>query len=140
MSAPLASRRIVFQGLGALGVAAALAACGGGDDGGGSGSASEAPETGASLAATSEVPVGGGIILADQKLVITQPTEGTFKAFTSVCTHQGSPLDGVSEAGITCPLHGSVFSIADGSPESGPATQPLAEVQVRVEDGQLVAA
>ena len=34
------------------------------------------------LVATAEVPVGGGVILEKQKVVVTQPTEGTFKAFS----------------------------------------------------------
>ena len=43
----------------------------------------------AALTATSAVPVGGGAVLAQQAIVVTQPAAGTFKAFTAVCTHQG---------------------------------------------------
>ncbi|MDQ4051233.1 MAG: Rieske (2Fe-2S) protein [Actinomycetota bacterium] len=130
------SRRIVFQGLGALGVAVALAACGG-DDGGGS---DKAPEAGAPLAAVDEVPVGGGIILGDQGIVITQPTEGEFKGFTSVCTHQGNTVTSVADGVIACSFHGSSFSAETGDVEGGPAPRPLAEVAVRVEGDQIVAA
>ena len=35
------------------------------------------------------IPVGGGKIFPDQKVVVTQPKAGEFKAFTAVCTHQG---------------------------------------------------
>src|SRR6185437_1905211 len=54
-------------------------------------SSSPQPATGQppSLALTSDVPVGGGKILADKKIVITQPRAGSFEAFTAVCTHQG---------------------------------------------------
>ncbi len=129
------SRRIVFQGLGALGVAVALAGCGGGgDDEGGA----ETPETGAALASTSEVPVGGGLIL--DGVVITQPTEGDFKAFKAICTHQGTTLDAVGDDGIECPLHGSRFSIDDGSATTGPATEPLTAVEITVEGDQILAA
>ena len=105
MSEFTTSRRIVFQGLGALGVAAVLAGCGGGDGG------SAAPETasGTALTPTADVPVGGGVIL--NGIVVTQPTEGEFKAFTAICTHQGTQLDAVTPEGIRCPLHGSLFSI-----------------------------
>lgn len=34
--------------------------------------------------ATADVPVGGGVILDDAKYVVTQPTEGEFKAFSSI--------------------------------------------------------
>ena len=80
------------------------------------------------------------MILTDQKLVVTQPAEGEFKAFTAVCTHQQSALDAVGDDGIACPLHGSRFSITDGSATRGPATEPLAEVAVTVEGDNVVAA
>lgn len=135
MSELRASRRIVFQGLGALGVAAALAGCGGSESGGG-----VAAEPGAPLASTSEVPVGGGIVLPDAKLVITQPTEGTFLAFNTTCTHTGTPVNQVDGDEIVCPNHGSRFSIADGSAVQGPASAPLASVDVTVENDEIVLA
>lgn len=135
MTELLATRRIVFQGLGALGVAVALAGCGGGGDD----AESSAPASGDVLATTDEVPVGGGLILSDQKLVITQPTAGTFVAFTATCTHQGSPLSSVSADGIVCPLHGSVFSITDGAPTKGPATEALKAVEVKQDGDQILA-
>jgi nitrite reductase/ring-hydroxylating ferredoxin subunit len=133
------SRRIVFQGMGALGAAVVLAGCGGGG-GEDSPDASAIPSAGTALATTDEVPVGGGVVLADQRVVVTQPTEGQFKAFTAVCTHQGAALDKVGSDGIECPLHGSRFSVADGSPTTGPATEPLAEVPVAVDGDQITVA
>ena len=130
------SRRIVFQGLGALGVAVALAGCGG-DDGGGS---DKAPEAGAALATVDEVPVGGGIILGDEGIVITQPTEGEFKGFTSVCTHQGNTVTSVADGVIECSFHGSSFSAETGAVEGGPATSALAAVAIKVDGDQILAA
>ncbi len=132
------SRRIVFQGLGALGVAAALAGCGGGAEGG-AGGGTDAP-AGTALAATSEVPVGGGIVLPDVRLVITQPTEGTFLAFNTTCTHTGTAVNQVDGAEIVCPNHGSRFSIEDGSAVQGPASAPLASVDVTVENDEILLA
>jgi len=129
------SRRIVFQGLGALGVAAALAGCGGG----GSGSAA-VPAAGSALAMTSEVPVGGGIVLPDANIVLTQPTEGTFLGFSTTCTHTGTPVNEVDGMEIVCPNHGSRFSIADGSALQGPASAPLAAIEVSVEGDEIVLA
>ena len=74
------------------------------------------------LTTTSEIPVGGGTIFADEQVVVTQPTEGEFKAFTAVCTHQGCHVSSVSDGTINCACHGSQFSIDDGSVEPGPAT------------------
>lgn len=141
-STDMMSRRIVFQGMGVLGVALALAGCGGSSDDGGGGDADAAntAAAGTELATTDEVPVGGGIVLADAGVVLTQPTDGEFRAFAAVCTHQGAALDAVGDDGIECPLHGSRFSIEDGAPTDGPATDALAEVPITVEGDRIVAA
>jgi len=94
----------------------------------------------AALATTSEVPVGGGKILSGQKIVITQPTAGSFKAFTAVCTHQGCIVDAVANGTIDCPCHGSKFSIKDGSVVHGPAPSPLASVGITVKGTSIVKA
>ncbi|HEX5811853.1 MAG TPA: Rieske (2Fe-2S) protein, partial [Pseudonocardia sp.] len=57
------------------------------------------------LATTSQVPVGGGVVLADAALVITQPKAGQFKAFSAVCTHQGCTVGSVEGGTINCPCH-----------------------------------
>ena len=72
------------------------------------------------------------------KVVVTQPTEGDFKAFTAVCTHQGCIVETSSEGEIPCPCHLSSFSPEDGSPVSGPASAPLAPVGITV-DGDSIA-
>ncbi|TWG93116.1 nitrite reductase/ring-hydroxylating ferredoxin subunit [Nocardioides sp. J9] len=138
MTAPVVSRRIVFSGLGALGVAAALAGCAGGGDGGGG--SSPAVDAGADLVGTAEVPVGGGVVLTDQKVVVTQPTEGTFKAFTAVCTHQMLLVTSVEDGSIRCDNHGSVYSAETGEVEGGPARSALAEVPIEVRDDRILAA
>jgi Rieske Fe-S protein len=99
---------------------------------GGSGSGS-----GTALGAASQVPVGGGFIFADQKVVVTQPTAGTYKAFSSTCTHMGCQVNQVSGGTIDCPCHGSKYSITDGSVQGGPAPQPLPAEKVTVQGGQL---
>jgi nitrite reductase/ring-hydroxylating ferredoxin subunit len=91
------------------------------------------------IARTSEIPVGGGKVLDKWKIVLAQPSQGTFKAFSATCPHQGcavgSPEDGV----ITCPCHGSEFDATDGSVRHGPADAPLKEFTVRLQgDGITV--
>ena len=93
-----------------------------------------------SLALTSDVPAGGGKILADKKIVITQPRAGSFEAFSAVCTHQGCTVSSVSGGTINCPCHGSKFSVANGSVVAGPAPSPLAAVGIKVQGTSIVKA
>lgn len=130
-----ASRRIFFHGLGALGVAAALAGCAGGEDDAGSGVAS-----GTVLTTTGEVPVQGGVVLVDHKVVVTQPTAGEFKAFTAVCTHQGLLVGEVENGVIHCDNHGSEFDFSTGAVTQGPAAEPLAPVAITVEGDRILTA
>jgi Rieske Fe-S protein len=131
------SRRNLLYGIAAVGVAApVLAACGssGNSDSGGSG-ASSANGSGSAAAEpikTSEIPVGGGKIFTDPQIVVTQPTAGDFKAFSSICTHQGCPVTKISDGTIDCPCHGSSYSITDGSVQGGPAPKPLPSKTVTV--------
>ncbi|MFD9906225.1 Rieske (2Fe-2S) protein [Streptomyces sp. NPDC059063] len=81
---------------------------------------------GPALARTSEIPVGGGKVFEDEKVVVTQPEEGDFKAFSAVCTHQGCTVRDVSDGTINCPCHGSKYRVADASVAGGPAPRPLA--------------
>lgn len=53
---------------------------------------------GAVVGTTSDVPEGGGTVFREQKVVVTQPEAGDFKAFTAVCTHQGCLVDRVESA------------------------------------------
>ncbi|MFG2468238.1 Rieske (2Fe-2S) protein [Streptomyces canus] len=95
-------------------------------------SGSSSVEAGTELAKTSEIPVGGGKIFKDEKVVVTQPKEGEFKAFSDICTHQGCQVTSVSDGTINCPCHGSKFHIADGSVANPPANKPLPEKQIKV--------
>ena len=82
------------------------------------------------LAKTSQVPVGSGLIV--DNVVLTQPTAGVFKGLSTVCTHAGCAVSSVADGKITCPCHGSTYSISDGSVTGGPAPSPLEEVPITV--------
>ncbi|MER7367384.1 Rieske (2Fe-2S) protein [Nonomuraea wenchangensis] len=158
MGDDLRSRRVVIAGVGAGGLTLALAACGGTDTATGtdaptSGDATDsaAPKAGASessapqaggaaVAKTADIPVGGGTILKDQKIVVVQPTEGEFKAFSAVCTHKGCVVGSVDGGTIVCPCHNSKFNIADGAVTGGPAQGPLPEQAIKVEGDQIILA
>ena len=152
-SIPASSRRTLLACAGAA-CAAALAGCArynssngiaGGQPAQGSSPAGQSPGgTGSSgssvLAKTTDIPVGGGKILAGRKIVITQPKAGSFNAFTAVCTHLGCTVGTVAGGTINCPCHGSKFSITNGSVVNGPATSPLAPVSIKVQGTSIVQA
>jgi Rieske Fe-S protein len=92
------------------------------------------------LAKTADIPVGGGKIFADQKIVVTQPKKGVFKAFSNVCTHQGCPVKEIANGTINCPCHGSEFAIADGAVVAGPAPKPLPAKSIKVSGGSITTA
>ena len=153
LTVPASNRRALLACAGAA-CAAVLAGCsrynsGNGIAGGQSasaGSSSAAPASAAGsngsavLARTTDIPVGGGKILAGPKIVITQPKAGSFKAFTAVCTHLGCTVGSVSGGTINCPCHGSKFSVTNGSVVNGPASSPLAPVSIKVQGTSIVRA
>jgi Rieske Fe-S protein len=96
-------------------------------------------QTQEALAATSDVPVDGGVIV-DDEVVVTQPEEGTFKGFSAICTHAGCVVSSVADGEIACACHGSRYSVVDGSVISGPAPAPLPEVAVKVKGDEVVRA
>ncbi len=134
MTTPL-SRRAVLSGAAAIGTAAALAACG--DDSGSGSTAESGPESLTGEVDVADVPVGGGTIVANPSVVVTQPNQGNFKAFSAVCTHQGCIVSKVENGRIICACHNSTFSAVDGSVLSGPATRSLAARSVTVSGDTL---
>ncbi|MFE9613560.1 Rieske (2Fe-2S) protein [Streptomyces sp. NPDC006012] len=143
------ARRTVMTAAGAAGLAAALTACGSQDGSGSSDTARAADPQGGGdgatgggtvLAKTSEIPEGGGKIFKDRGVVVTQPTAGRFKAFSSQCTHQGCAVGSVSGGAIVCPCHGSEFSVTDGAVRRGPATRPLQTQDITVSGDEITLA
>ena len=103
-----------------------------GEDDGGS-----EEQTTKSVAAVADVPVGGGLILKKQGVVLTQPTKGKIKAFSTACTHAGCAVTKINDGTINCPCHGSKFAIEDGAPTDGPAKTPLEKVSVTVKSKKV---
>ncbi|MFC9125250.1 Rieske (2Fe-2S) protein [Streptomyces sp. NPDC057099] len=147
MSGP--SRRAVVAAAGAAGLTVALTACGSDDKAsgssteqgsGGSASSPEAGAGGAALAKTADIPEGSGKIFKDEKVVVSQPAAGQYKAFSTICTHRDCPMVDLKDDIISCTCHGSEFSVLDGSVKKGPAVEPLAAKQVTVNGDSITLA
>ena len=141
MSRDAITRRNALAGAATLGVAVPLlAACGGDGSSATDPANGSSPDSGAELGPTSDIPVGGGKIFADESVVVTQPTEGDFKCFSAICTHQGCLVSNIDGGTINCNCHGSAFSIADGSVQAGPATSPLSSEGISVDGDKITLA
>jgi Rieske Fe-S protein len=149
-----ASRRTVLAGAGAVGAVGLLTACGadtppaaptpanpefpstaGGPD------PLASPTTAGddpNVIKVTDIPVGGGKIYDGPRIVVTQPTAGTFKAFDSLCTHMGCVVTTVFAGKINCPCHMSQYSVVDGSVIQGPAPRPLMRKAVTI-TGDVIA-
>ncbi len=135
-------RRTVFQLLGLSALAlGGVSACSSTSSPTG-GTTSAAAGTTAAKAALriplSDIPVGGGVIRAADKVVVTQATAGQYKAFSAVCQHQGCIVGSIEGKSIVCPCHGSAYSIVDGSVVNGPTTKPLIPKSSSTEGTDLV--
>jgi Rieske Fe-S protein len=124
------SRRTVLRAAGATAATAAtagtLAACGG---------SPTATGGATSTIQAADIPVGGGKVVG--QVVVTQPSAGTYKAFSAICTHQSCTVSKVANSQIVCPCHNSVFDAATGAVVSGPATAPLPAKTVTLSAGSL---
>lgn len=102
------------------------------DDSSGKGSGGDGEDS-HFLAAVDDIPDGGGLVLSDDKLVLTRDGDSV-RCFTAVCTHQGCLVAAVQDGQIRCPCHGSAFDAATGAVVRGPATEPLEAEEIEITD------
>ncbi len=92
-----------------------------------------------------ENATGLGYLLAQQLVaageheVLVYRIEGRLVGLANRCSHAGWPLaEGeVADGCITCPHHGSVFRLTDGSVVRGPAASPQLRYEVRERAGRI---
>ena len=134
--------------------ASVVAACGGGESGGGggetssgetssggSGSTGSGGSSGA-IAQASDVPTSSAKEFTNdgQPAVLVHLESGDFAAYSAVCTHQQCTV-AYQDGQLACPCHGSVFDPSDGGAVmNGPAQEPLPEIPVQVQNGQVTKA
>lgn len=92
------------------------------------------------VASASEVPPGSfkQVEAGDRKLLVYN-VDGAFYATTSVCVHQGGPLeDGLFEGNaVTCPWHAWQFDVCTGTAVFDPQFQ-LETFSVHLDGDELL--
>ena len=75
----------------------------------------------------------------EKKLLLTN-MNGKIFATDRICTHAEADLaNGIlTENGLTCPLHLSVFNMDDGKPQNLPAENPLQTYRIKIEDNYIL--
>jgi nitrite reductase/ring-hydroxylating ferredoxin subunit/uncharacterized membrane protein len=92
------------------------------------------------LATCDEVPDGKPVRkLIGEVPVVAVRTGERVQVLADRCSHMSGPLsDGqLADGCLTCPWHGSIFRLADGSVARGPATAPQPAFQARVVAGAV---
>ena len=79
-----------------------------------------------------------GFVHNDKKLLLAN-LKGKIHATDLICTHADADLSTgiLSEEGVRCPLHLSVFNLDDGKPQNLPAETPLKVYNVKIDDDKI---
>ena len=87
-----------------------------------------------------QVPEGQlfGFNSEDKKILLANQ-KGKIFATDLICTHAEADLSNgfLSDEGVRCPLHLSVFNLQDGVPQNPPAEIPLKTYNVKVEQNEV---
>ncbi|TBR07519.1 MAG: non-heme iron oxygenase ferredoxin subunit [Candidatus Nitrosotenuis sp.] len=74
----------------------------------------------------------------EKRLLITN-LNGTIYATDRICTHAEADLTSgfLSDEGVRCPLHLSVFNLENGKPQNPPAEEPLKTYNVKIDQNEI---
>lgn len=79
-----------------------------------------------------------GFSHGDKKILIANQN-GAIRAVDMTCTHADADLSTgfLSDEGVRCPLHLSVFNLEDGRPQNLPAEEPLKVYNVKIDGKEI---
>jgi len=79
-----------------------------------------------------------GLIHDDKKILLAN-LKGKIHATDLICTHANADLSTgfLSEEGVRCPLHLSVFNLENGEPQNLPAENPLKVYNVKIDSNEV---
>lgn len=129
------SRRTVLRSGGIAAGTLALVGCGDGD----AASPVQTEADGAFRVPTSDTVAGSSTYYPEARIIVSQPTDGDFRAFDARCPHQGCMTSDTGQDGeLLCPCHGSRFDPASGEVLAGPATTGLTALTVETDGEDLL--
>ena len=75
----------------------------------------------------------------DTKKILLANIKGKIHATDLICTHADADLSTgfLSDEGVRCPLHLSVFNLDNGEPQNLPAEKPLNVYNVKIDDNEI---
>lgn len=75
----------------------------------------------------------------EQKQLLITNLNGTIYATDRMCTHADADLSTgfLTDEGVKCPLHFSIFNLKDGKPQNPPAELPLKTYNVKIEQNEI---
>lgn len=79
-----------------------------------------------------------GFTINDTKILLAN-LKGKIHATDLICTHANADLSTgfLSEEGVRCPLHLSVFNLENGEPQNLPAETPLKVYNVKIDNNEV---
>jgi len=79
-----------------------------------------------------------GLTINDTKILLAN-LKGKIRATDLICTHANADLSTgfLSEEGVRCPLHLSVFNLENGEPQNLPAETPLKVYNVKIDNNEV---
>jgi cytochrome b6-f complex iron-sulfur subunit len=99
----------------------------------------EFTEANGELISANSIPAGGARVgMLGGKPAVVLRHDGELVALSAVCTHLGCVVAfNAGENIFQCPCHGGEYD-RDGKVIAGPPPQPLARINIRVEDEKIV--
>ncbi len=79
-----------------------------------------------------------GLTINDKKILLAN-LKGKIHATDLICTHANADLSTgfLSEEGVRCPLHLSVFNLEDGKPQNLPAETALNVYNIKIDNNEV---
>ncbi len=73
------------------------------------------------------------------KRILLANLKGKFFATDLICTHAEADLSTgfLTDEGVRCPLHLSVFNLENGKPQNPPADEPLKTYNVKIQQNEI---